>query len=450
MKLPKPTLKNARLVSKQWRDTTDIVLWARISTDLTGDDKRKMDYILDSKSCGILDNLKSLTITTRSRDLDSQKDASTSLLRLLVAIPPDNLASFVCTQFRISRHVAGSLIRLQSKLSVLSICVDDPTSAGIPGTDYVTGNLSKLHTIAIHSVGDDIKTYEGYRQWFPHMPGLRDLAVKGQMRATRNDFSGWVPHPSAPLLRLRSIILVNLRLLESSESMSSLTNLNFLKMLEFRKCQNVAPLLTSLARAFEENGSVLTHFLCSARQFPNEAVVACQRLFRSVTTLIWIDICVDHANALPSIESLESNFESLELLAWSTIDSGKGFALSELELLTRQCPRLEQLYVGLGDLRGSIDTIDASEHFDIRNTNDHINLLVGCYSSFIWQPTNKRAVSDRTYEATSHIGSDGPASVAGQELAVSGSRERDLRIPCANGLRCRLSTIRSCFKTRSP
>lgn len=378
MQLPKTTLKSVRLVNKQWSALAATVLWANVSIDLNEDNKRKIDHIVNSNPCGILDNLKELNISTALANLNTQKaqDATTNLLRLLGVLSRDSLVAFRCANFRLDQHTLGLLLRNQSHLTDLQFCVNEKKQAGLPGTNYVKGNLSRLQSITVRPVGGRHSTYKGLETWFFHLPMLRALAIEGMLPGARNDFAGWTLPVQTPLLRIVDLTLRGLRLLDTASRMDLLLDIPCLESLDIIACDNVEPLLRSFAKSFMQKGSALRAFLCIPRDLPEKVSKACEELFESVETLEKVVVGTCGECSLPRITSLHRNSQSLQTLCLHTARAGISYSLPELGDLAVHCPNLLQLWLSVGDLRDTIDDMILYEPFDITTVQDYAKSLV--------------------------------------------------------------------------
>lgn len=378
MQLPKATLKRVRLVNKQWSALAATVLWAEVSIDLNEDNKRKIDHIVNSNPCGILDNLKELNISTALADLNTQKaqDATMNLLRLLGALSRDSLVAFRCANFRLDQHTLGLLLRNQSHLTDLRFCVNEKKQAGLPSTNYVKGNLSRLGSITVRPVGGRHSTYEGLETWFSHLPMLKALTIEGMLPKAHNDFAGWALPVQTPLLGIVLLTLKNLRLLDTASKMDLLLDIPCLESLDIIRCDNVEPLLRSFAKSFMQKGSALRIFRCNPRHLPEKVFRACEELFEFVETLEKVFVGSCGKCSPPRITSLHRNSRSLQTLCLYTARAGSSCSLPELGDLAVHCPNLLQLWLRVGDLRDTIDDMRPFEPFDITTVQDYARSLV--------------------------------------------------------------------------
>lgn len=378
VQLPKATLKELRLVNKQWSALAATVLWARVSIDLNETGNRKMGYLINSSFCEVLHNLKDLTITTRSMPPDTlmAREATTNLLRLLGALPRDNLTAFRCPRFSLDPSIVGLLLRTQSHLNALHFCLNEKQSAEVPGTTYVKGNLSTLQAITVRPAGSQLNTYRGFVGWFPHVPVLQRLVIKGISPDSLNDFAGWALPAQAPMLRLRSIDFIDLRLLDSASGMAFLIDVSCLQKLKITDCENLEALLQFLAMRFKHHGSTLKVFSIVLEKFSEAASKACEGLLEAVVSLEHVEVGAFDGSGLPRISSLIGNAQSLRELQLYKALVDSSHSSDELEILATRFQSLQRLGINVGDLRGIIDTLDVLETFDIQTLQDYVRCLV--------------------------------------------------------------------------
>lgn len=361
--LPKSDLKNARLINKKWSAVAALDLWSRFTIDLASTDDRTLNPLVISYPNGFLDSINILKITTKGQKYLSQqleREAMSNVLLLLGALPRDTLTSFQAAQYRLSQSTAGLLLRTQSRLTFLSLCMDEDDQNGLPGSCFVRGNLQNLHKLQIWVVGGWQNTYKGYSEWFPHAPALRDLCVHGRL-PINNHFSGWTLPLGASPIKLRSVYLSKLDLSSFAiDDATSLLDLSYLATLTIKDCTGGEPVLRSLAKGYRRAGrSSLKHFTYTCPQVTNAVCNASEELFESVDTLV--DLTLGYAtDRIPDLRSLQRTGKYLNWLDTYAVDDERVYSASDVEHLD-SCTCLKSVRLSLGDLSPAIDNLDRFE-----------------------------------------------------------------------------------------
>ena len=193
------------------------------------------------------------------------------------------------------------------------------------------------------------------------------------------------------------ISLSELRLLDSTSRLTELFDISSLEELQIQNCENVAPLLGSLAKASKEVTSVMYDFKCSGSELSADAVRACEGIFESIETLESVHVSSLDGDALLSIASLQRNFRSLEVPILFNAQSGIYYGLFDLASLASQRPHMEELSLSSGDLRECIDGLETLEPFNIGTVQDYAASLVGHYPKANTSPTNQRSGDYSSY-----------------------------------------------------
>lgn len=367
-----------RLVSKQWSAVAATLLWSKITIDLIDTDKRKIAAIINSIPGGVLDNIKELTISNpdqRTLDPQLRSQAASNLLAILGALPRDTLISFRSAFFRLDQNILGILLRNQKRLISLVVALNQNNQDGLPGLNYIRGNLTMMRDITIYVTGSHSQTYRGLADWFPHALGLRILSIRGRLAAP-NQFDGWTLPAGAPLIKLSKLYLKDLHLSDSTGSVATLLQLPCLKDLSFHNCINTGPLLRSFVRRYKEISScALESFTYDATKVPEDDCKAAQELLESVEGLKCIAWGATEGKQL-KVGSLERTGKTLLCLDLWGFDHEAVCSARGLEHLVTSCPNLRVLRLSLGNLSQVVDSLGTLEPCIISTLEEYAMQLV--------------------------------------------------------------------------
>jgi hypothetical protein len=233
------SLKSLCLVDKSWRDIAGAPLWHKLSTDLC-EGARNFDALLLSPSGGFLDHVRILNILN---SCVPRCQLNTKLLQLIALLPRGCLSKFTVEE-EIERRTLGILIKQQSNLRELSAPVFDSLGRiGPPGPGFVARNLAKMTNLTIFASAEQA----GYDSWFPHMPSLETLTVRGELSKQDVRSGHW---RSEQKLQIRTLNLRNVYFTAYSGAIDAWADLTCLKELEFEDCKDMAMMLGGLADAY--------------------------------------------------------------------------------------------------------------------------------------------------------------------------------------------------------
>lgn len=239
--------------------------------------------------------------------------------------------------------------------------MDTNEQNSLPGSSFVRGNLQNLHELQVWVVGGSQNTYNGYSEWFPHAPALRNLSVLGRLSGT-NHFGGWTPPLGASPVKLRFISFTDLDLSSFAiDDATSLFDLSYLEILAFRNCTGGQPVLRSLAKGYRRfSGSALKQITYKTPVISGAVCIALEELFESIDSLV--DLTLGYVpNRMPDLKSLTRNGKSLKQLDIYASDDGRVYSASDLEHLASYCTRLRKIQMSLGDLNPTNDDLDQFE-----------------------------------------------------------------------------------------
>lgn len=306
--------------------------------------------------------MKDLTITDSPDKINGfrpKKYIKIAPLQLIGAPSRDNLISFT-SGFELDPHIISLLLRNQSCLRTLTVITHPKYSSGLPGSNYVRGNLSELRSLVLRVHGTQCDTYDRLGIWFAHAPILIELIVDREPKLT-NSFNGWKLSTDTPLLKLRRLCLRNLTFSDTTASVPSQIYIPSLRFLIIDTCSNTSTLLNAFTVAFKSSEDR------SLDTFIHESLVKDDH----VSTVEFLKTLkgVDHVE-------LKSRVLHNSYLSFSTIFAQMGHTLRFLHIgnvegtrynthvlneLCQVCPNLEVLSLTLVSMRQDIDELDESE-----------------------------------------------------------------------------------------
>jgi hypothetical protein len=320
------------------------LLWRQlhIDTRLYTTKRKRFDALLKSSPNGILDNVKTLSISTGMiPSKSSQKQQATSaLLKLLSALPQDNLDSLHSETLPIHPDVVCVLLRTQTQLRKLEIVVDEESTDGLPGGVHARNNLSQIEKIRVDVIGLCHHTYRGVCAWLALAPKLRDMSIMGRDTGN-NDFEGWNPLAQPPLVKLRRLAMRHIRLPDIPQRILQHLHIPSLRELNIKECDNVEPFLLSLAQEYKQTDrSALEKFIHATKIITEDTQKASAELINSCKSL-----------------------SDLQLFCFA--ENTVYYGAEDLEQLRLICPELKDLTVGLGDMSSFFNDVGLSEplHF---------------------------------------------------------------------------------------
>ena len=100
-------------------------------------ESRKLNALIGSVSPdGVLGNVQELEVICVDYESMTNLERATiksNLLDLPAALPQDSLSKFSSDTFKLDRNVLGLLLRMQTKLKELVVCIDERAQNGLPG-----------------------------------------------------------------------------------------------------------------------------------------------------------------------------------------------------------------------------------------------------------------------------------------------------------------------------
>ncbi|XPS67772.1 hypothetical protein M3J09_000070 [Ascochyta lentis] len=372
--LPNSSLKNVRLVNKQWSAAAATILWSDLTLDLVETGHRKLDALLDSESGGVLDSVKKLSISTGQSGLSTTcRGYITELLHdLFIALPRDCLIQLSSKHLTFGRRTAELLLRTQSNLRTLTVSLSE--QGGIPKKNLVRGSLDNLQELCISFNGKDGQDYKAFASWLTETPRLQKLKIVGKSRNGLNYFDGWAMPETGILLNLRELELENLHLPTSVNGILGILNPPDLQVLKVTRCHDTRPLLTSLADALKDTtaGSLKTFRYVSA-----DLADSCDSsagLISAATGLTDVAL-VTSGGLLLDLSCLQQNGKSLRRLVIVASHKELCYSAKDLELLVTMCPNLQALAVSLGDFNEHINSLQQLEPFRLSKFTETLQAI---------------------------------------------------------------------------
>ncbi|KAF9702013.1 hypothetical protein EKO04_000027 [Ascochyta lentis] len=367
--LPCHSLKVARLVDKEWAVVAASLLFHTVETRLLETENRKISTLIDGLPGGFLDSVKVLCISSVSNPPAREKTEN-SLLRLLGALPRDTLATFRCS-VPLSQHTVGLLLRTQSRLSDLGVSLARNEQIGLPGPNFVRGNLLCLRRLAITVTRASNSTYEGYGTWFSYTPILEDLRIQGALFHGLHYFEGWTLPMKNTLLTLRRLFLDQLVLTPSVSGLSEQMHLPSLRELVLRQCRGTGALLDSFTTAFSksENSALEMFEQADTKQLPDH--VAATKLLKALKKLDVVILTNKSGlvDSLPDLTSLCEVGHTIRAAHISTSHETRYYNVDELRQLSAACPNMEMLCINLPDFHEDVINTEILDDFELSPGN---------------------------------------------------------------------------------
>ncbi|KAF1926833.1 uncharacterized protein M421DRAFT_93731 [Didymella exigua CBS 183.55] len=429
--VPNVALQHARLVNKQWSAVAATLLWHQLHVDLHlyHADRPRFNALLNSSPNGILDNVKKLGISsslTTSNPLQTQQTTSI-LLKLLSALPRDNLSSLHSETLPVHPDVICVLLRTQSQLRELSIPTDEDSSDGLPGGAYARNNLSHLEKITVDVSGASQQTYRGVCAWFAYAPKLHEVSIKGRHHndPAFNRFGGWAASAQPHLVKLRRLAVRDICFMGTPYRIVQHLDLPSLEYLSLRECFNAGPFLLSLAQKFKQSDEpVLRNFSHCQVSMSEDVQEASAELIGSVNSLTHLNIGLMEGG-LMDLECLKMSGRSLIHLHLLCMDvEFPYYSAVDLVQLRLLCPKLEHLSIDIGDLNSFFDDVGLNEPFRLAEHTGYMKKLevIAQYANLVSLSITDPALLDGEYSANERrLIYTEVASQLFQELAEHGS-----------------------------
>lgn len=355
------------MVDKQWSASTASILWRDLTIDLIDKGPRKLEAIINSDPNGILDNIKTLKISTVTMDLfhSLALQASSNLLLLLSVLPRDSITKFVCLNYALDKGQLGVLLRTQTRLEYIAV---QPSTniGGIPGANYVRGTISRLRTLDVQVRGSHHQIYANYVSWFAHAPQLYVMFITGRLHSEPNLFEAWTFPKQMPLLRLRRLVLRNLHLTNSANNIVGCLHLPTLQYLTVQRCQNTQSTLKALSTSFKKTSNTS---LREFRLYCTENILkALEEFLDTSKGLKVIMLSLWKSGRLPKLQSLQGCGKTLQTVAIYHRNQDQHYSAEDLEEMVRSCPNIKILAIGLRDLESTINGMHTLEPLHLSNS----------------------------------------------------------------------------------